>query len=299
MHIPVLLQEVVDGLDPKPGAFFIDGTIGNAGHARALIKRLEPGGSLLGIDRDAAAVNNLQVFAKGFPEMRKVLIRQANYSDLPALLEALHLPGADGLLLDLGVSSDQLDGEASGFANRGFSFRRDEPLDMRFDSSAVPVSRLLVQLSEADLSAIITEYGEERYAKRIAVAIKAAGKRTPIATTKELADVVTGAVPAGYEHGRIHPATRTFQALRIYANQELSHLERLLEALPQIIRAGGRVAIISFHSLEDRIVKNYFRNYGRQGKAEVITPKPITASAQEMQENPRSRSAKLRILKIL
>jgi 16S rRNA (cytosine1402-N4)-methyltransferase len=299
MHIPVLLQEVVDILGPKPGAFYIDGTIGGGGHARALIKRLEPGGLLLGVDRDAVAVNNLQSLATDSSAMREVIIVRANYSDLPKLLKDRNLPCADGLLLDLGTSSDQLDGEAEGFSGRGFSFRRDEELDMRFDTSAKPVHELLATLSVSQLANIIEEYGEERYSLAIAKAIKAAGSLEPIMRTGRLAEVIAAAVPKNYERGRIHPATRTFQALRIYANGELEHLKRALAQLHEIVCSGGKVAIISFHSLEDRIVKDAFRDLAKAGKAQLLTKKPIEASGQELYANPRSRSAKLRAIELL
>ncbi len=298
-HVPVLLHEVVEILGPKPGAFIIDGTVGGGGHARALIKRLEPGGSLLGVDRDAVAVNNLSALTTEFPAMRKVIIRRANYSQLPELLRELDLPQCNGLLLDLGISSEQLDGDREGFAGRGFSFRRDEELDMRFDTSAQPVHEVLRELSAEQLASVIEEYGEERYAKQIAVALKSAGLIAPIMTTGRLAQIISAAVPKSYEHGRIHPATRTFQALRIFANGELEHLKRTLVDLSRIVAVGGRVAIISFHSLEDRIVKDFFKKLEKEGKGKVLTKKPIVASGQELFNNPRSRSAKLRVLELL
>lgn len=298
-HIPVLLHEVVEVLGPKPGAFIIDGTVGGGGHARALIQRLEPGGSLLGVDRDAVAVNNLASLASEFPAMRKVIIRRASYSQLPELLKELDLPKADGLLLDLGISSDQLDGEEKGFAGRGFSFRRDEELDMRFDTGGTPVHELLRELSAERLEEVIAEYGEERYARAIARAIKSASVIAPIMTTGRLAQVISGAVPSGYEHGRIHPATRTFQALRICANGELDHLKSMLSSLSGVVKPGGRVAIISFHSLEDRIVKDSFKELERQKAVKLLTKKPIVASGQELFANPRSRSAKLRAIELL
>jgi 16S rRNA (cytosine1402-N4)-methyltransferase len=254
---------------------------------------------LLGVDRDAVAVNNLSTLAEESPAMRKVIIRRANYSQLPELLKELDMPGADGLLLDLGISSDQLDGEEKGFAGRGFSFRRDEELDMRFDTTAQPVHEALQELSAERLADIIKEYGEERYAKEIAVALKSAGMLAPIMTTGRLAQVISSAVPKSYEHGRIHPATRTFQALRIYANGELEHLKKTLEVVERIVKRGGRVAIISFHSLEDRIVKDYFKQMEKEARGRVLTKKPIVASGQELFSNPRSRSAKLRAIELL
>ncbi|MBI2025050.1 MAG: 16S rRNA (cytosine(1402)-N(4))-methyltransferase RsmH [Candidatus Harrisonbacteria bacterium] len=275
-HIPVLLKETIEGLNPQPEEFFIDGTFGAGGHSQAIKEKIGANGKLLAIDWEKTG---------------------ENFADLPEILEKNPPAGgtkADGLILDLGVSSEQLD-----ISGRGFSFLRDEPLLMTYNPKEEPVRQILTELTEVELFKIIKEYGEERYARRIAKAIYERERGQPILTSGELAKVIANAVPKNYERGRIHPATRTFQALRIYANRELENLERLLQNLRQIIKPGGRVAIISFHSLEDRLVKNYFRDYRKQGKMEIFTKKPIQASKEEIQKNPRSRSAKLRVAKIL
>ena len=266
-HQPVLLNEVIALLDPKPGEFFIDGTSGGNGHTAVIREKLTPGGKLLSIDWEKTG---------------------ENYADLPDLLVNNQLGLVDGLLLDLGFSSEQLGGQ------RGFSFMKDEPLLMTYNPERRPAKEIIKKLNEEDLTNIIKVYGEERYAGRIAKAIKTAGKNKPIETTSELAAIIKKAVPASYERGRIHPATRTFMDLRIYVNQELENLETALKSLGKILKPGGRVAIISFHSLEDRLVKNYFRDYAKAGYMEIITRKPVTSTAEATTHNPRSRSAKLR-----
>ena len=317
MHIPVLLHEVLDGLAPCSGEFHIDGTLGAGGHTRAIVSKITPGGTLLAVDRDPRAV---QAFNKSYepPKTTRVIVEAASYAALPQLLAKHKLPKADGLLLDLGFSSEQISGGE--LAGRGFSFTADEPLLMTYDDATPSVAQLLAELSAADLASIIREYGEERYADKIAGSIAHHAREHGIATTFQLVRAIKDAVPSGYEQGRLHPATRTFQALRIYANGELRQLETLLEQLPAIVRTGGRVAIISFHSLEDRIVKNYFRDYNRDRGGRSVggaaiggrpqagelpnstsaagTKKPITATEAEMADNPRSRSAKLRILEL-
>lgn len=305
-HIPVLLQEVVELLQPKPGEFFIDGTLGGGGHTQALIKRLAPGGTMLAIDRDEAAVTHFKAaLATQQLRMEQVIILRGNYSQLPHLLAQYSLSRADGLLLDLGISSLQLDASKGAPRNegdqwepvgRGFSFRSDEPLLMTFDEEATPVKTLLRTLPEKELARIIWEFSDERYARQIAKSIKGMGKQTPIETTKALTEAVMRAVPSSYEQGRIHPATRTFMALRMYANKEIEHLTKLLDLLPEIMAPGGRVAIISFHSVEDRVVKQAFSHYAKVGAATLINKKPIVPRHQELMQNPRSRSAKLRVL---
>jgi len=324
MHIPVLLHEVLAALDPQSGEFFIDGTLGGGGHAREIISRLNPGGTLIAVDRDPRAV---AVFKESYvaPENVKVIVEAASYAKLPEILAKHDLPKADGLLLDLGFSSEQVVGGA--LAGRGFSFAADEPLLMTYDDETPSVAQLLAELSEGDLAAIIREYGEERYSAQIAKSILQIAKINGIATTGQLVTAIRAAVPASYEGGRMNPATRTFQALRIYANSELHQLELLLAELPKLVRAGGRVGIISFHSLEDRIVKQHFKQlrvrdggsvgggqkYGRASAGELPNPisapktadkpaqeihlgnKVITATEKEMFHNPRSRSAKLRV----
>ncbi len=272
-HTPVLLNEVIELLEPKPGQFFIDGTAGGGGHSRAIQEKIGTQGILLAIDWEKTG---------------------ENYADLAEILKQKNLGRADGLLLDLGFSSEQLDN------GRGFSFQKDEPLLMTYDPRQKPVKEILRDLSERWLADVIRTYGEERYADRIAAAIKETlRKKQPIETTGQLVEVIKNAVPKGYERGRIHPATRTFQALRIYANHELENLERVLKDLDQIVKPGGRAAIISFHSLEDRIVKNYFRDAAKAGKLKLIQKKAVQATRQEEVANPRSRSAKLRVAQIL
>ena len=232
MHVPVLLHEVLETLNPKPGEFFIDGTLGAGGHARAIIKKIGPTGTFLGVDRDPRAVVSLKA---GEMTDGNVTLLSASYATLPELLISQKLGKADGVLLDLGTSSDQLDGSALG---RGFSFKTDEPLLMTYSDDEPTVAQVLATISESELSEIIRTLGEEKYADKIAQAIISAEKEAPIVTTGRLAEVVRSAVPVSYERGRIHPATRTFQALRIYANHELEHLKLFLEALPKILKFG-------------------------------------------------------------
>ena len=292
-HKPVLLNEVINFLDPQPGEFIIDGTFGSGGHAQEILKKIGSNGKLLGIDWDEKNFSAHAISDSRFS------YEVANYSDLPEILK--NLPAgrqvktfkADGLLLDLGFSSEQLG------SGRGFSFQKDEPLLMTYNSATKPAKDVLRDLSEEKLARVIKEFGEERFSGRIARAIKDQEKIKPIETSGELARVISQAAPRGYERGRIHPATRTFQALRIYVNDELGNLEKVLKNLEEILNPGGRAVIISFHSLEDRIVKNYFRDFKKVGKLQILTKKPILASGEEMAANPRSRSAKLRAAEIL
>ncbi|RJQ28588.1 16S rRNA (cytosine(1402)-N(4))-methyltransferase RsmH [Candidatus Parcubacteria bacterium] len=291
VHKPVLLQEVITFLDPHPGNFVIDGTINGGGHSKEILKRIKPKGMLLGIDWDSDLVIRAR---KEFGQEKSVILSQGNYADIHNILRARRLPKADGLLLDLGFSSEHLK-----HSGRGFSFSLDEPLEMTYDRNRAPVWEVLRDTDERALARIISEFGEERFASRIAREIKNTGKRHPIRTTLELSDAIVRAVPGSYERGRIHPATRTFQALRIYANDELKNLETALEHLGEILKEDGRIVIISFHSLEDRIVKNSFRKMEKSKQLTVLTKKPIQASMQEIRENPRSRSAKLRAARML
>ena len=286
-HTPVLLKEAIEILNPQPGEFFIDGTIGGGGHAIEITKRIEPNGILLGIDWDKEAIQRFKV--KGL-RFKNLILVQGNYADLPEILEKHNLPKADGLLLDLGMSSDQL--ENSG---RGFSFLRNEPLDMRYNhDNGATAAGVVNSFSEKDLAEIFWQYGGEKFSRLIAKKIIEERRNKRILTTFDLVEAVKKSTPRNYERGRIHPATRTFQALRIYVNDELGNLETLLQNLCQIIR--GRAAIISFHSLEDRLVKNYFRQMAKEGMAEILTKKPIRPTNEEIQANPRSRSAKLRAI---
>ncbi|MDP2629192.1 MAG: 16S rRNA (cytosine(1402)-N(4))-methyltransferase RsmH [Candidatus Harrisonbacteria bacterium] len=288
MHISVLLQEVLKTLEPKSGEFFVDGTAGGGGHLREIIKRLEPGGMVAALDRSSEAVTALQAaLEKDPPNLTKTLVVADSYAKLAELLKRESLPKADGILLDLGMSSDQIQ-EGAG---RGFSFRFDEPLLMTYDEADIPLYQRLAQLSEKELTRIIRDYSDERYAERIAKSICRSG---PMTRTSELVKAVEAAVPAGYEQGRIHPATRTFMALRIWINDELAHLENFLNQIEEVLAEGGRLAIISFHSAEDRLVKQRFQELVRQKNFSFIHKKPVQASLAEVDLNPRSRSAKLR-----
>lgn len=288
-HVPVLTAETLRYLQPDRGGLFVDCTVGLGGHAAAL---LAAGATrLIGFDRDEAALSEARVTLA--PWADRVELVHADYRALDEVLDARQLRTIDGALADLGVSSLQLDG-----AGRGFSFQRDEPLDMRMDaSSGETAADLVARASERDLADAIFAYGEERFSRRIARAIADARAETPITTTGRLASIVRRAVPIR-GHMRIDPATRTFQALRIWVNRELEGLDRFLVAAVRRLRAGARLAIISFHSLEDRIVKHTLRSLhdGREANAaiRILTKKPVTASDDEIQRNPRARSAKLR-----
>jgi len=283
VHVPVMLAEVLDGLSPQSGGVFVDGTLGGGGHTRALAGRVGPGGTIISLDRDPAAVQAAAEHLADLP----VRPLQANFCDLPEVLAELGLEAVDGILLDLGLSSDQL-----ADSERGFSFSSNGPLDLRFNPmQGKPAWRLLERLSAEHLADLLHRFGEERYSRRIARAIVARRQDEPVETAADLADLVRCCVPKS-RHDRIDPATRTFQALRIAVNDELKSLEIALRRLPDCLRPGGRMAVISFHSLEDRLAKTAFRDDPRLTS---LWRKPITPSDAEMAENPRSRSAKLRV----
>jgi 16S rRNA (cytosine1402-N4)-methyltransferase len=293
MHIPVLLQEVIAMLDPRAGDFVIDGTVDGGGHAAAILQKIGPTGRLLGLDWDDAMLADCRERLAGNNGATLIL---GNYADLPAIIKRRKTGKANCLLLDLGFSSDQI-----AHSGRGFSFSeasRNEPLLMTYDDARVPVRDLIAAISEKELTDILRNLGGERYAAKIARAIVLRRRKGKIATSGELADTIRGAVPKNYERGRIDPATRTFQALRIAANGELENLEQVLGALDEILLPGGRAAIISFHSLEDRIVKQAFRTMARESRGELLAKKPMTPSRAEILANPRSRSAKLRGIKL-
>jgi 16S rRNA (cytosine1402-N4)-methyltransferase len=287
-HVPVLLDEVMRYLNVPPGGVIADATLGLAGHSSEIARRLGPKGKLIAFDRDPEAMElakarleELRVeLGSEMPEIR--LVPKA-FSQAANEIEHASL---DGLLADIGVSSLQLDQ-----AHRGFSFRSDGPLDMRMDTRTGETAEQVVnQEDENELANLIYEFGEERRSRRIARAIVRA---RPITTTAELARVVSAAAPA-MKGDKIHPATRTFQALRIRVNDELGEIRTLLESAPSLLKSGGRLVVISFHSLEDRIVKDAFREAGRNKVFEVLTKKPVIAGEEEERRNPRSRSAKLR-----
>lgn len=282
-HVPVLAAEVLEGLRPAVGQTIVDGTLGGGGHTRLLAEAVGPTGSVIALDRDATAVERATEELCGLP----VRALHGNYSDLPEVLVGLNVESVDGIVLDLGLSSDQL-----ADATRGFSFQSTGPLDLRFDETrGEPAWKLIERLSAEHLADLIFQYGEERYSRRIARHIVDVRRAAPIHTAADLARVVRESVPRSRDE-RIDPATRTFQALRIAVNDELKWLEVALRRLPDCLRPGGRIAVISFHSLEDRLVKESFRDNAR---LTVLTRRPIRPTEQEIATNPRSRSAKLRV----
>jgi 16S rRNA (cytosine1402-N4)-methyltransferase len=283
IHIPVLLEEVLEGLQAAPGGVFVDGTLGGGGHTRALAERVKPAGRVVAVDLDPGAVESTSETLRGLP----IDVAAASYVAIPEVLAELGIEAVDGILLDLGLSSDQL-----ADAERGFSFDAEGELDLRFDATqGEPAWRLLERLREQDLADVIYKYGEERFSRRIARKVVERRQQKPIRTAADLAALVRSCVPRG-KGDRIDPATRTFQALRIAVNDELANVEKALATLPDCLRPGGRLAVISFHSLEDRIVKQAFREDPR---LTVVTRKPVLATDAETAANPRARSAKLRI----
>jgi 16S rRNA (cytosine1402-N4)-methyltransferase len=283
-HVPVLPAEVLKYLAPAPGQTLVDATVGGGGHSRLLAERLGPAGRLIGLEQDPAMLDLARPRLEGLP----VTLVRSNFGRLREVLDELAVGLVDGVLADLGVSSDQLDAP-----ERGLSFQQPGPLDMRLDpTQGEPASALLRRLGERDLADLIWQYGEERFSRRIARRIVETRRRTPLETTDQLADLVRRCVrrPRG-KPGGIDPATRVFQALRIAVNQELEALDRLLAELPACVKPGGRAVVISFHSLEDRRVKQAFRD---KATWEVLTRKPVQAGDEEVRNNPRARSAKLR-----
>lgn len=287
-HVPVLLAEVLALLRPGPGGHILDATLGPGGHAAAMLQAMEPTGTLVGIDRDAEALALAALRLAAFGG--RVRLVQGRYESLADLIGPDET--FDGILLDLGASSLQLDSEA-----RGFSFGREGPLDMRMDQHAgETAAQLVARLPEQELADLIFRWGEERRSRRIARAIAEARRLGPIETTTALAAIVARAVPRRAWPRHIHPATRTFQALRIAVNEELAGLGPALENAAVRLRPGGRIAVISFHSLEDRIVKQTWRALATGGSVRILTKRPIIAGDVEVAENPRARSAKLRVL---
>jgi 16S rRNA (cytosine1402-N4)-methyltransferase len=282
-HVPVLLNAVLQYLNPQPGETIVDATLGAAGHACMIQQRLGPTGRLIGIDRDSHMIELARQRIGG----SNVALCHANFAQLAQTLQSLGVGPVHGVLIDLGIASDQLDDAA-----RGFGFSQAGPLDMRMDAnSGSPASRWINQMPADRLADIFYEYGEERYSRRVARAIVAARQQGPIGTTDELAAIVRRALPHRGPRQKIDPATRVFQALRIAVNEELENLDQVLVALPSCLLPGGRAVIISFHSLEDRRVKYAFRN---RVLWEVLTRRPVRATPAEIAANPRSRSAKLR-----
>jgi len=286
-HFPVLLEETVSNLLQNGGKIYVDATVGLGGHSYELLRR-NPNIYLIGIDKDPYALEKAKERLKPF-EGRYALY-QADYKYIDEVLKQEGIEKVDGILMDLGVSMLQLK-----TPERGFSFREEAPLDMRMDpEQKLTAYDVVNRYSERELIRIIKEYGEERFAPRIARAIVNYRKKKPIETTLELATIVEGAIPKGF-YRKIHPATKTFQAIRIEVNKELDHLKEALLKVPHLLNTEGRVAVITFHSLEDRIVKHTFKHFEREGLLKVITKKPIVPSEEEIKKNPPSRSAKLRV----
>lgn len=306
-HLSVLPDEVIRFLEPMAGKTYLDGTLGGGGHSSLILEKAS-GAKLIGIDRDRAAL--AAAGARLAMHGDRVRLLHGDFADVARLLSTLGISELDGFILDLGVSSHQLDTR-----ERGFSFQQDAPLDMRMDtSSGETAAELINELPEAELEQIISHYGEDRWAKRIAAFIVRERAESPITTTLRLVDIIKGAVPKAKWDERIHPATRTFQALRIAVNTELASLERGMRAALDLLKPGGRGVIISFHSLEDRIVKHIFKEYaegctcprqlpicvcGNLPRVKILTGRPVTATAAETDENPRARSAKLRAVEKL
>ncbi|MBI4458210.1 16S rRNA (cytosine(1402)-N(4))-methyltransferase RsmH [Candidatus Uhrbacteria bacterium] len=291
-HIPVLLKETIERLSLKPGSNAVDGTVGAGGHSAAILDRTAPDGRLLGLDLDEAALDSARSALRR--HVSRVMLVRENYKNVRRVLPPDFGP-VQAALLDLGFSSIEIDDP-----RRGFSFRFDGPLDMRYDGSQELDAAAVVNTWSVDeLSRILWEYGEERLARRIAAAIVKARRERRITGTLHLVDVIAGAVPAAYRRGKIHFATRSFQALRIAVNDELGNLKEALPEYLDILAPGGRLAIISFHSLEDRIVKRFFKDAADKNIAAAVTKKPLIASDEENAANPRARSAKLRVIEKL
>ena len=303
-HKSVLLNETIDGLNIKPDGIYVDGTLGGGGHAYEVCRRLGEKGSIVGIDQDAAAIEAASARLKDFGE--KVTIVRSNYCDMKSKLHELGIDKVDGIVLDLGVSSYQLD-----TAERGFSYREDAPLDMRMDTRQKMTARDIVNdYTEVDLYRVIRDYGEDKFAKNIAKHIVQARAVKPVETTAELSEIIRASIPMKFQKKSGHPAKRTFQAIRIELNRELDVLRDSLDDMIDLLNPGGRLCIITFHSLEDRIVKSAFRKNenpctcppdfpvcvcGKKSKGSIITKKPILPSEEELEYNSRSKSAKLRI----
>ena len=303
-HTSVLLEETVDGLKVKPDGIYVDATLGGGGHAYEVASRLSDKGRFIGIDQDADAIEAAGARLSGFGE--KVTIIRSNYCDMKPRLHEIGIDKVDGIVIDLGVSSYQLD-----TAERGFSYRTDAPLDMRMDQRQTTTAKDIVNdYSEAELYRVIRDYGEDKFAKNIAKHIVLARKEKPLETTKELSEVIKRAIPMKVQAKGGHPAKKTFQAIRIEVNQELTVLKESIDKMIDLLKPNGRICIITFHSLEDRIVKTKFRenenpctcppNFpvcvcGKKSKGKVITRKPIIPSEDEIEENKRAKSSKLRI----
>jgi 16S rRNA (cytosine1402-N4)-methyltransferase len=283
-----MLKEALEYLDLRPGKTIVDATIGMAGHSINIAERIMPGGRLIGIDRDESSLELARQKLSGFGNTCELVY--GNYCDIDRILAGLNIEKVDGILFDLGISSYQLDDP-----QRGFSFKADGPLDMRLDkNSYICAYDLINNVNEDEISHLLWVFGEERWHNRIARYLVKERQRHPISTTQELSEIVQRAVPHKYKYYRIHPATRTFQAVRIAVNRELEALDQAISKAAQLLAESGRICVIAFHSLEDRSVKLSFRKLASIGLLEVLTPKPLTPGVEEVRLNPSSRSAKFR-----
>jgi 16S rRNA (cytosine1402-N4)-methyltransferase len=293
VHIPVLLKEVLECLNPRPAENFIDATFGNGGHSLAILQRNAPNGKLLAIERDPGLFkemekSGLSVFGRDF---KRLILINDNFANLRNIVQKRRFQPVQGILFDLGMSSWHL--EESG---RGFSFQKNEKLDMRYGRQELTAVEIVNTWGPKQIEKILRDYGEERFARVISANIVSERKKKAIVTTYQLARLIRESVPGWYSRRRINPATKTFQALRIAVNQELENIESALPQAMEILAAGGRMAVISFHSLEDRIVKIFFKEQKQIGRAKLLSKKPLRPTAKELEINPRSRSAKLRAL---
>ncbi len=288
VHVPVLQKEILAYLDPKPNENFIDCTIGEGGHALAILERNGPNGKVLGIDWSPEVIENCKLKIENFKE--RVILVCDNFVNLKKIIEKYKFKPVSGILFDLGFSSWHLEE-----SNKGFSFLRDEGLDMRYNfQNSLTAEKIINSYSESEIERILKEYGQERFAKRIAQKIVDERKKKTIQTTFQLVEIIKKSVPKNYETGRIHPATRTFQALRIAVNDELENLKKVIPQTLDILEPQGKLVIISFHSLEDRIVKNFFKENSQRSRLKILTKKPTTPSQEEIKINHRARSSKLR-----
>ena len=287
MHVPVLKEKVIEYLEPKPNENFVDCTIGQGGHAIAILEKTGPRGKVLGLDQDSAFLSQLrQTIQKTYKN--RLILAEGNFAHITAIAQQEKFRPVRGILFDLGFSSLHIEE-----SKRGFSFAKQEPLDMRYSlSNPLTAEKIVNYWSKTDLERILKEYGEERFAKEIAQAIAEQRSQSPIVKTTQLVKIIEEATPRWYHKKRMHPATKTFQALRIAVNQELENIKQALPQAVELLGPAGRIAVISFHSLEDKIVKNFFKTHPSLA---MITKKPITPSYLEQKANPRSRSAKLRV----
>lgn len=289
MHLPVLLEEVIDNLALKAGDTVLDATAGGGGHAIEILRRITPGGRLVAVDRDPDAIERTRRRLEGVGA--EVIYINDDFRNVDGILEKAGIKAVDGAVFDLGISSFQVDE-----AEKGFSFLKEGPLDMRFDpSKGISAREVVNRFGRQELADIIRDYGEERHARKVAGSICEARKKKKIETTTELADIIRSAIGGWYARQRLDPSVRTFQAIRIYVNDELGAAEEGVKKALRLLTPGGRICVISFHSLEDRVIKNVFREASRAGQVRIITKKPLVPTHRETNENPRSRSAKLRV----